>query len=64
MRSAAGRGRVMQDVARAILAAAEPLAQLEMLSSGKPIRDTRVEVAKVAEMFEYYAGWQTSFMAR
>lgn len=60
-RSAAGRGRVMQAVARAILEAAEPLAQLETLAAGKPIRDTRVEVAKVAEMFEYYAGWADKF---
>ncbi|WP_315737555.1 MULTISPECIES: aldehyde dehydrogenase family protein [unclassified Bradyrhizobium] len=59
--TAAGRGRVMQAVARAILAAAEPLAHLESLSAGKPIRDTRGEVAKVAEMFEYYAGWADKF---
>jgi aldehyde dehydrogenase (NAD+) len=59
--TAAGRGRIMQAVARAILAAAEPLARLESLSAGKPIRDTRGEVAKVAEMFEYYAGWADKF---
>jgi acyl-CoA reductase-like NAD-dependent aldehyde dehydrogenase len=59
--TAAGRGRIMQAIARAILAAAEPLAQLESLSAGKPIRDTRGEVAKVAEMFEYYAGWADKF---
>jgi acyl-CoA reductase-like NAD-dependent aldehyde dehydrogenase len=56
-RTGAARGRIMQAVARAILAEAEKLALLETLSAGKPIRDTRVEVAKVAEMFEYYAGW-------
>eukprot|EP01031_Cornospumella_fuschlensis_P048891 gene48891-59866_t len=33
------------------------LAELETLSAGKPIRDTTGEVTKVAEMFEYYAGW-------
>lgn len=59
--TAAARGRVMQAIARAVLAAAEPLAQLESLGAGKPIRDTRVEVAKVAEMFEYYAGWADKF---
>jgi aldehyde dehydrogenase (NAD+) len=53
----AGRGRVMQAIGRKILGNAEALARLEMLGSGKPIRDCRVEVAKVAEMFEYYAGW-------
>jgi aldehyde dehydrogenase (NAD+) len=59
--SAASRGRVMQAIARAILAVSEPLAGLESLSAGKPIRDTRGEVAKVAEMFEYYAGWADKF---
>ena len=57
----AARGRVMQAIARAIQGKAEELARLESLSAGKPIRDTRVEVAKVAEMFEYYAGWADKF---
>ncbi len=57
----AARGRIMQNIARAILAQAEALAELESLSAGKPIRDARVEVAKVAEMFEYYAGWADKF---
>lgn len=59
--TASARGRTMQAISRAILACAEPLARLESLAAGKPIRDTRVEVAKVAEMFEYYAGWADKF---
>jgi aldehyde dehydrogenase (NAD+) len=59
--TAAARGRTMQAISRAIIAHAEPLAWLESLAAGKPIRDTRVEVAKVAEMFEYYAGWADKF---
>lgn len=55
--TAAARGRALWEIARIIRARAEMLAQLETLSAGKPIRDTRGEVAKVAEMFEYYAGW-------
>lgn len=55
--SAARRGEVMQDVARAVHAQLETLAKLEALVAGKPIRDCRVEVAKVIEMFRYYAGW-------
>ncbi len=55
--SAAARGQVMQDISRAVLAHAEPLATIEAIIAGKPIRDCRVEVAKVAEMFAYYAGW-------
>lgn len=55
--SAARRGEIMQDVARAVQAQTETLAKLEALVAGKPIRDCRVEVAKVVEMFRYYAGW-------
>ena len=55
--TAAARGRAMFDVARLVRAHADALAELETLSAGKPIRDTRGEVAKVAEMFEYYGGW-------
>ena len=59
--SHAARGRVMQDIARAVRAQVEPLAALESLCAGKPIRDCRGEVAKVAEMLEYYAGWTDKF---
>lgn len=55
--SAARRGEVMQDIARAVQSQAETLAKLEALVAGKPIRDCRIEVAKVTEMFRYYAGW-------
>ncbi len=55
--SAAARGRAMWAVAALVRRHADALAELETLSAGKPIRDTRGEVAKVAEMFEYYAGW-------
>ncbi len=55
--SGAARGQVMQDIARTVLSNAEPLAKIEALIAGKPIRDCRVEVAKVAEMFAYYGGW-------
>lgn len=53
----AQRGRIMTAVALQIRNQAEALAQLEALTSGKPIRDCRGEVQRVAEMFEYYAGW-------
>ncbi|MEO0623656.1 MAG: aldehyde dehydrogenase family protein [Pseudomonadota bacterium] len=56
-RSHHDRGMVMQAISAAITDRAEALAKLEALSAGKPIRDCRVEVAKVAEMFAYYAGW-------
>jgi aldehyde dehydrogenase (NAD+) len=53
----AARGRTLLAVAQQIREQVERLARLESLSAGKPIRDCRGEVAKVAEMFEYYAGW-------
>jgi len=55
--SAAARGQVMQEISRSVLAHGEPLALIEAIIAGKPIRDCRIEVAKVAEMFAYYAGW-------
>ena len=42
--SGAARGLVMQDIARTVLSNAEPLATIEALVAGKPIRDCRVEV--------------------
>ncbi|MDC9720908.1 MAG: aldehyde dehydrogenase family protein [Gammaproteobacteria bacterium] len=55
--SASARGQLMWKCGAQIRDAAEALARLECVSAGKPLRDCRVEVAKVAEMFEYYAGW-------
>lgn len=55
--SAAGRGQIMQEIVRGVLANVEPLATIEAIVAGKPIRDCRIEVAKVAEMFAYYGGW-------
>lgn len=59
--SHAQRGRLLQRLARQIAEQAEQLALLEAISAGKPLRDTRVEVAKVVEMFEYYSGWCDKF---
>ncbi len=55
--SAAARGRCLLEIARKIRKLREPLARLEAIAVGKPIHDARIEVDKVAEMFEYYAGW-------
>jgi aldehyde dehydrogenase (NAD+) len=55
--TAQARGRLMYQVGALIREQADSLAQIESISANKPIRDARVEVAKVAEMFEYYAGW-------
>ncbi len=55
--TASQRGRVMWRIGQLVRDNADVLAELETRTAGKPIRDTRVEVMRVAEMFEYYAGW-------
>ncbi|WP_409301583.1 aldehyde dehydrogenase family protein [Pseudomonas sp. KCJK8993] len=55
--TAQARGQTLHRVGALVREQAEQLAQIESISASKPIRDARVEVAKVAEMFEYYAGW-------
>jgi acyl-CoA reductase-like NAD-dependent aldehyde dehydrogenase len=55
--TASERVRVMFQTGALVRQRQEDLAQLETRATGKPIRDTRVEALKVAEMFEYYAGW-------
>lgn len=55
--TASGRGRVMIEIARKIREHAADIAELESRSAGRPIRDIRGEAVRVAEMFEYYAGW-------
>ncbi len=56
-KTASERGRIMFEIARQIRAHAEPLSRLEAISAGRPIRDAAGEPARMAEMFEYYAGW-------
>ncbi|MEO9655222.1 aldehyde dehydrogenase family protein [Marinomonas sp.] len=55
--TAQGRGQVMYRIGAKIRENLEELALVECYSANKPIRDAKVEVQKVAEMFEYYAGW-------
>lgn len=56
-RSHHARGVILTNISRAVSERAETLAKLEAIAAGKPLRDCRVEVAKTAEMFAYYAGW-------
>lgn len=55
--TASARGRVLWRMGDLVRQRAESLAILEAIVAGKPIRDCRAEVIKVAEMFGYYAGW-------
>lgn len=56
-KTATERGQIMHEIGRKIRENAGSLAELESLSAGRPIRDTSGEAIRVAEMFEYYAGW-------
>jgi len=55
--SATRRGEILYEASRRIREKAPELAALESATAAKPIRDARVEVAKVAEMFAFYAGY-------
>ncbi|MGL4437994.1 MAG: aldehyde dehydrogenase family protein, partial [Bosea sp. (in: a-proteobacteria)] len=55
--TASARGRIIWAIGQQVRQHAAALAEIEAISAGKPIRDARAEVGRVAEMFEYYAGW-------
>src|SRR5918912_774157 len=52
----ADRSRLLRRLADALDAEQENLAQLESMNTGKPIGDSRGEMAMAAETFHYYAG--------
>ncbi len=52
----AERAKLLHDLADAIEARQEDLAQLEARNAGKPIGDARGEMGMVVETFRYYAG--------
>ena len=51
------RAAILRNIAIIVDEHREELATLESATTSKPIRDTRAEVSKVIEMFNYYAGW-------
>src|SRR5699024_5323152 len=55
--TASERGRLLWAVGEQVRTHLDDLARLEAVLAGKPLRDARAEATKVAEMFEYYAGW-------
>jgi acyl-CoA reductase-like NAD-dependent aldehyde dehydrogenase len=59
---AAQRGKLLLDLASAIEANAEELAQLESLDTGHPLRDTRsLDVPRTAATFRYFGGMADKF---
>jgi acyl-CoA reductase-like NAD-dependent aldehyde dehydrogenase len=58
--SLSDRGRLLWQAASLMRQAADELAELESLDTGKPIFETRnFDVPLAAECFEYFAGWST-----
>ncbi|MEM0905806.1 MAG: aldehyde dehydrogenase family protein, partial [Pseudomonadota bacterium] len=55
--TASQRGAILWQASQRIKERTEALATLEAITAAKPIRDARVEVQKVSEMFAYYAGF-------
>ncbi len=55
------RARLLFDLARAIEAAADTLAELETRDSGKPLPLSKKEVLSTARYFEFYAGAADKF---
>jgi aldehyde dehydrogenase (NAD+) len=55
------RARLLFDLARAIEAEADALAELETLDSGKPLPLSKKEVLSTARYFEFYAGAADKF---
>ena len=56
-KTASERGRIMYRIGQLIRENATALAELEALSAGRLLRDISGEAVRVAEQFEYYAGW-------
>jgi acyl-CoA reductase-like NAD-dependent aldehyde dehydrogenase len=53
------RERLLIALAELIESNAQHLAELEVIDTGKPLRNARAEVALAASVFRYYAGWPT-----
>jgi betaine-aldehyde dehydrogenase len=62
--TAAERGRRMLAWAAAVEQHAATLARLESATTGKPLRDCTAEVARVADMVRYWAGWTDKISGR
>lgn len=56
-KTASERGRILFRIGQLLRENAAALGELEALSAGRLIRDTAGEAIRVAEQFEYYAGW-------
>ena len=55
--SARKRGALLYRAGDLLAAAAEPMARLETEQNGKPLFESRIDVAMTVETLRYYAGW-------
>lgn len=50
------RGKILLVLAQALRGHAEELAQLETQNSGKPVRESRIDISDAADCFEFFGG--------
>jgi acyl-CoA reductase-like NAD-dependent aldehyde dehydrogenase len=60
----AERGRVLWRLSELIRENSEALAQVESRDSGKPVRESREDMAGTADVFEYYAGMASKIVGQ
>jgi aldehyde dehydrogenase (NAD+) len=56
---ATDRGRLIWKLADAIEARSAELVKLEVLNTGKPLREAQIDLRETVDAFRYYAGWAT-----
>ena len=56
---ATDRGTLLWRIADALEARAAELVRLEVLNTGKPLREAQIDLREAVDAFRYYAGWAT-----
>jgi aldehyde dehydrogenase (NAD+) len=56
---ASDRGRIIWRIADALEARTAELVRLEVLNTGKPLREAQIDLREAVDAFRYYAGWTT-----
>ena len=56
---ATDRGRLLWRIGDAIEARGAELTRLEVLNTGKPLREAQIDIRETVDAFRYYAGWTT-----
>ena len=56
---ASARGTMLWRIADALEARSTELVRLEVLNTGKPLREAQIDLREAVDAFRYYAGWAT-----